>query len=295
MKFYREAKINIKLVEQNYTNYLPTEINISGLRVSFSILKSLYHSTNPAVIKIWNISQNTRNLIHNFGDEVTVFAGYVGEAGAQQIFIGQTTAVSHIYDQPEIVTVLECGDGEKYLNQLRVSLSFAAGTPARIIIDSIAKQMGLPVYEYSASNNLIYHQAVSEIDLGAKLLTTFCNKLGLQWSVQNGGLQIIPINGTIAQPFININQNTGMQGIPQRYTYKRFDLFRAEDAPNSGYKVNVALNPLILPGAGINLYSSHIDFKGPYRVENVRHEGDTYGSIWQSNLEVTELKPPLPS
>lgn len=139
--------------------------------------------------------------------------------------------------------------------------------------------------------------------MGKDALTLVCDKLGLQWSVQNNGLQVIPSNGTIQQAAIDVNENTGMQGIPQRFTYRRLDLYRpisvnanqAANAPKippsqpTGYKVSVALNPLVLPGSKILLSSTHLGFKGPYRVDNVRHEGDTFGFVWSSQLEVTEL------
>jgi hypothetical protein len=65
--------------------------------------------------------------------------------------------------------------------------------------------------------------------------------------------------------------------------------YKAIQQRNTGYKVNVALNPFILPGSKIDLASSHLNFRGPYRVETVRHEGDTFGFVWSSGIECTEL------
>ena len=292
MKFYRAATVKVRLRDKNF-NYTRT-ILLSGLRISFSITKSLAWATNSAVVKIWNLSQDHRNLIKDYGDEVTVFANYSNTGdpnfkASELVFVGNTTAVSHIYEQPEIVTILECGDGEFYVNQARVNLSFAAGTPARIIINAIASQMGIQLKPLPDVDNLEYRQGYKNIGMGKDALTDVCNKLGLQWSVQNNELQVIPLNGVFKGPIIQINESTGMQGVPQRYTYRRIDQYRSIYEPTTGYKVNVALNPLILPGSTIDLSSKHLDFRGPYRVENVRHNGDTFGYIWQSNLECTEL------
>jgi len=288
VKFYRQASARIKIRNANF-QYVD-EITIKDLRISFSITKSLAWSTNSCVLKIWNLSQKKRNIIKDFGDEVTIYAGYELAGGPEVLFIGQTTAVSHIYEQPEIISVLECGDGEKFINQLRISISYAANTSARTIIRGIASQMGIVISEFADSDDLIYRQGFKFNGMGKDALTTVCDKLNLQWSVQNNTLQIIPQGGTITQPTIQINQNTGMQGVPTRFTYRSLDLYRAINQPNTGYKVNVALDPFILPGAKIDLYSTHLDFKGPYRVETVRHEGDTFGFLWQTNLEVRELK-----
>lgn len=288
MKFYREAMLLVRIRNDDFTGYIATII-IKGLRVSFSIVKSLSSTTNSAVIRIWNLSQDNRNLIKDFGDEVTLYAGYRDEGGPQVLFIGDTTTVSHIYDLPEIVTVLECGDGEKYINQLRVSVSYAANVQARTIISGIASQMGIQFVEFASSNNLVYRQGFKYIGMGKDALDIVTDKLGLQWSIQNNQLQVIPVNGTISEPIIQVNQGNGMQGIPQRYTYRSLEPYRAIQQRNTGYKVNVALNPFILPGSKIDLASSHLNFRGPYRVETVRHEGDTFGFVWSSGIECTEL------
>lgn len=292
MKFYRTATLKIRIRNKDF-KYVQTII-LSGLRVSFSIVKSLAWATNSAVIKVWNLSQDHRNLIKDYGDEVTLYANYSNTGNfnakaSEVLFIGNTTAVSHIFEQPEIITVLECGDGEYYINQARVSLSFAAGTSAGIIINAIAQQMAIDLKPLPTFDNLEYRQGFKYIGMGKDALTDVCNKLGLQWSVQNNELQVIPLNGVFKGPIIQVNESTGMQGIPQRYTYRRLDLYRSINEPTTGYKVNVALNAVLLPGSTIDLASTHLNFRGPYRIENVRHEGDTYGSIWSSNLECTEL------
>jgi hypothetical protein len=303
MTFIREATVTVNIRKGDFSGYEIPPIEISGLRVSFSILKSLAWSTNSAVIKIWNLSQSIRNIIKDYGDQVILYAGYERGSGTQLLYLGDTTAVSHIYEFPEIVTILECGDGEKYLNQLRVSVSFAANTPARSVISAIAQQMGIEFVEFASTENLVYRQGFKGIGMGKDVLTNACNKLGLQWSVQNNQLQIIPLDGSIQQTPIEINENTGMQGVPTRFTYRSLYLYRpievnplqaplAPSIPPSrpvGYKVNTILNPLILPGSAVNLTSNHLGIKGPFRVENVRHEGDTYGFVWSSNLELTQL------
>lgn len=302
MKFFREIILRIRIRNQTFSGYERT-IFLRGLRASFSILKSLAWSTNTCTVRIWNLSQDHRNIIKDYGDEVTVYAGYKTAGGVQAIFIGDTTAVTHLYDQPEIITILECGDGEKFLNQLRVSLSFAEKTPAKTIIRAIASQMGLALIEFADSQNLIYRQPFNFIGMGKEALDEVCSKLSLQWSVQNQGLQVIPINGTINQPTVQISEQTGMQGLPQRYTYRRLELYRPTSYnvsqsqtgpriipnPTTGYKVNVVLTPMILPGSKVDLTCKHLKINSPFRVDNIRHEGDTYGFLWQSNLELTEL------
>lgn len=295
MRFYREAMVRVRIRNADFDGYTET-ILIKGLRVSFSILKSTSSTTNSAVIKIWNLSQDNRNLIKDFGDEVTLYAGYREQGGPQVLFVGDTTTVMHVYELPEIITVLECGDGDKYINRLRVSLTYGENISAQTIISDIASQMAnqetgepLRFVEFASSNNIVYRQGFQFVGMAKDALDSVCNYLGLQWSIQNNQLQVIPINGTISEPIIQVNESNGMQGVPQRYTYRALELYRSVEERNTGYKVNVALNPFILPGSKIDLASTHLKIRGPYRVETIRHEGDTYGLIWSSQIECTEL------
>lgn len=288
-RFYREARLRIRIRNKDFTGYIET-IEITGLRVSFSIVKSLAWSTNSAVVKIYNLNANHRNLIKDYGDEVTLYAGYQLDGGPQVLFVGDTTAVYHVFEFPEIISVLECADGDKFINQLRVAVSFAENTSARDIITAIAIQMGIPYDPLPSTDNLVYRQGFEFVGMGKDALSIVCAKLNLQWSVQNQRLQVIPLNGTIVQQPITVNGHTGMIGIPQRYTYRRIDLYRALDAPLTGYKVNMNLTPRISPGSRIILESQALNnIRGDYRVENVRHDGDTFGFVWITQLETTEL------
>jgi len=288
MKFDREAILQVRIRNKDFNGYTDTII-VKGLRISFTIIKSTSATTNSAVIKVWNLSQDNRNLIKDYGDQVTLYAGYKEDGGPQVLFVGDTTTVIHTYDVPEIVTTLECGDGEKYVNQLRVVLSFGANVQARTIISSIASQMGVTLLPIPSGFNLVYRQGFKYIGMGKDALNIVCDKLGLEYSIQNNQLQIIPVNGTIPESIIQVNEGNGMQGIPQRYTYRSLESYRSIDVRNTGYKVNVALNPSILPGSKIDLASTRLNFRGPYKVLTVRHEGDTYGFVWSSSLECIEL------
>jgi hypothetical protein len=318
MKFYRHASLRIRIRKGNFSGYEDPPLYITGLRVSFSIIKSIAWSTNSGIVKIWNLSNDHRNLIKDYGDEVTVYAGYIGSPptpaneidGPQILYIGDTTAVSHVYDFPEIVSILECGTQERFLNQRRVSFTYSANTPARTVLRGIADQMGIPIIQFADSDNLVYRQGVKFIGMGKDALALVANKLGLVADVQDQGLYIYPKNGTIVQPIVPINENTGMIGVPQRFTYKSLDLYSPITGPNvlaataaraaaapfippsrpTGYKVNTTLNPSILPGSLIELTSTHLNYlNGRNKVLNVRHEGDTFGFSWASQLEVVAV------
>lgn len=294
MRFYRRAFLRINLKIGKTETFEPSPILIDGLRISFNITKFKAWSTNSASIKIWNLSAKNRNLLKHYGDEVTLFAGYEqpGSNGAPQvIFSGYSNSVSHSFDQPEIVTTLECAEGELSSNQTsgRINVAYGANIPARTVLTSIAAEMKLPIVEFADSENLVYRNGYRFSGMGKDALDSVSRYLGLQSTNQKNVLHIIPINAKVNSIQIPVNQMTGMIGIPERFTYRRLQQYASSSAPTEGYRVNVLLNPSIIPGNTINLQSSHIDFSGPYSVEIVRHSGDTHGFDWITNLETLVL------
>lgn len=290
MRFLREASVRIQLINGSKDGYTDT-LFISGLKISFSIQKSMSWSINSANIKIWNLSANNRSALANFGDRVTLYAGYKQDTGTQVLFVGNTTTIQHVFDQPDIITVLECGDGELVINNPPISLSYVSSIQVRQIIIDVAKLMGLPIAVFSQSDDLIYRQGYNDCRTGREILIDLCNKINLQSIIEGNKLYIIPTKQSITESPIYVNENTGMQGVPQRFTYKNFYVTRSKKAPNTGYKINMQLNPLIFAGSKI-LFSSKIlgIEEAPYLVENIRHEGDTHGVLWTSQLQCVEIK-----
>lgn len=286
-EFIRNARLEVKIRNADFTGYERTLI-LEGLRVSFYIQKNLSITPNSGIIKIWNLSQSHRNLIKDYGDQVTVYAGYERGQGLELLYVGDTTAVYHSFDFPDIISTFECADGYKYINQKHVSLSFAPQTTVREVINKIATDMGIVVGEFSIPDSVVYGTGFSSVDLLKEALLKACALANLQVSVQNNKLQIIPINGTIIEQPFQISSDTGMIGVPERYTFVRSSFY--EKGPAIGYKVNTFLKPQILPGARVNLNSRYLGFQGIFRVETVKHNGDTYGPFWQTNLELTEVR-----
>lgn len=292
-KFRRIANVRIDLTKEyvagrkltigpdGYTGML----NISNLRMSFSIQKNFGWATNSCNLSIWNLSQQNRNVLKDFGDRITVSAGYIDDTGLQTLFIGDSTVVSHAYASPEIVTSIMCGDGDKILNNVVLNIKFDPGTPVESVIREIARQMGLPVIELVIPPGEVYEYGFSESRMGKDMMDMVCARVGLQASVQNNGFHILPLFGSTRRPPFLINAETGMIGIPERFTSKRQYVYAQN--PQNGWKVRTTLNPQILPGDRVNIVSKQVELpSGTFVVYSIRHEGDTYGNAWYSELEV---------
>lgn len=291
MQFDRVINFKVLLANPPPSSTYRGSLTVENLRIAFSIAKNMSPSTNTASVRVWNLSSNTRNELRIFGDQITLYAGY-RDPGPQMLFVGNTTLVSHIFAEPDIISVFDVGDGEKSLNNRLVNISFGPGTPVRTVIEEFARQLGLNIEEFQATENLVYPNGFSYAYLAKYGLDKACDAVNLIWSVQNNNLIILRNNTGSSKPVIEINENTGMIGTPERYTDKRQYLYQAlppNAAPKNGWKVRVFLRPDILPGQIIRLRSTKVRIDGFFYVFNIRHEGDNYGPTYESVMQVIEI------
>lgn len=294
--FKRIAAVKILLTKAIYPNQpIPVgpnaytgSISFSKLRIAFNIKKNISWATNSGSISIWNLSLDNRNRLEDFGDNVTLSAGYEEDIGPQILYIGDVCQVSHAYSQPDIITTLECGQSDRPLNNIRISVSYPPDTPVRQVIRDVAGYLKISILEFADTPNVVYPNGKPFNGMAKDLLDQACEYLGVRANLADNGLQILPLDQGSSVPPFQINANTGMIGVPQRYTYKGRQLYAV--GPETGWIVQTRLNPLINPGARVNIVSSRVDLpSGTFKVQSVRHQGDTYSDTWSSSFEVTLL------
>jgi hypothetical protein len=289
MQFDRVINLKVDLSNPPPSITYRGQLEISNLRIAFSVFKSESWSTNTANIRVWNLGESKRNELNSYGDGITLSAGYRQETGPEVLFRGNTSLVSHIWAEPEIISVFDCGDGEKTLNSILASWSFGANTPVRTVIEAYAGLLGLTIVEMTPTDNLVYALGHKYAGIAKDGLEKACKAVGLFPSVQNNNLVILKQGVGSGRPPVDVNPDTGMIGIPQRYTDRRQYLYRAlppNGAPKPGWKVRTLLRPDILPGDRIRLRSQRVDIDGIFYVISIRHEGDNFGPQFESLLEV---------
>lgn len=287
MQFDRVIQAKILITNDTYNGFIG-ELDIRNLRITFNVLKTFSLATNTASVRIYNLGPNNRNRLTGFGDQLRLFAGYRENANAELLFIGYVNKLTHNFAFPEIISTLECGDGERTLNNTTISISFGPKTPVRTVIESIAQQLNFPIAYFAPSENLVYENGTYETGLAKNLLDAACKKLNLQASIQNDNMIIIPDSGSTPKPAVEINAQTGMIGVPERYVDKRQFLYRAiqpNNPPKPGWLIRVLLRPDILPGDRIRVRSTKVDIDNELIVYSIRHQGDNYGPDFESIIE----------
>lgn len=261
-------------------------LKVDGLRICFSIKKTLTKEPNTLDLKIYNLSKSTRSAMKKAGAKITVTAGYQNEFG--MIFAGDARTVDHTHDQAEWVTHIQCGDGELAYRFARCSGSFASGTSIKDVIRHAVKSLGvnsgnledaLQSAKFRANLSQFIHgytahgKASGELD---KLLRS----AGLTWSIQNGALQVLQGTAPAKGAAILLSPSTGLIGSPDHGTPEKIGLPPV-------LKVKSLLRPAARCGGVIEIHSE--DVNGQFRVNQLEHTGDSANGDWFTNFEATSI------
>jgi hypothetical protein len=276
------------------------KIPAAPLRVSFDIDKTLSGTSNKSKFEIYNMSSQNRSKI-KAGYIVQMQAGYAGLMNT--IFVGNVDMKGARSERKgsDIVTIMECGEGESTIVMARLDQSYPSGTTLVQVLQDIADALnvndittdqgtgfgsivGIPNFTYGRGIS-VHGSCKDSLD---KLLKPF----GLRWSVQNGNLNIIPAtahngntaivvaSGSITDPnsgvtSFNPNNCTGLISTPS----------------NTGYytEFTALLNPNIVPGCLIQLICENTTINGYYRVNRAHYVGDTHDNKWQVMCECVPM------
>lgn len=261
-------------------------IRFGGLRVVFTIAKTLESTPNTGQISIYNASASSRNQIRTIGDAVELEAGYL-----QDEYQGRLAITADIMDivtekqGPDFVTTVKLGDGVEFLKTIKDSYSFKEGTTVKSIIQSITGKEGITVKGLGSVVDKAFANGFSEMGPLGPMLDKLVGKLGAQWSFQNNELQIIPKLGSNDSPVFELSAKTGMIGTPTRDV----ETSTITPAPQSdGWIVRALLRPEIGPGDRIKVVSTIEEANGIFHVKEITHAGDTEAGEWSSTMRVRE-------
>lgn len=270
-----------------------------GLKISFSVDKDLTQESNKTVLKIWNLTNDTRAKIEKADTLLEIYAGYKENGGVIKLFRG-TVIIAQTKDEgKDVVTELRLSDGEIALRDSIVSLSFPPDTDGRKIADTIAGEMGLTV-SYAADVQMeTYKNGFSYAGYAKDAMTEVCNAFGCDWSIQNGIIQIIMAGGTFADRGIVFSPSTGLIGSPERIIRskpsedketnsekRRRKEKKEKPEKQAGWEIKTLLFPSINPGDAVKVESRLVS--SWFRVESVTHEGELFGGSWNSKFKLIE-------
>lgn len=243
---------------------------VDGLDIKFKIEQSDEPNANKARIEIYNLSKTNRERVEKPGNYIILRAGYEGLVG--RVFEGDvpTGGVLTQKEGPDFVTVFEAGDGQKALANTNVNLSFKPGTNIKDVFQTVSSAFGLDKGPQIGIKDETFLQGLSLSGKASNIMTQLTSKQGLQWSVQDGVLQIYPIGGSIGGTAVYLSAETGLIGSPKRGDKK--------------LHIRSLLQARIRPGQLVVLNSSFL--KGQFVVHKCIHEGSTFDKAFYSTIEI---------
>lgn len=274
-------------------------LKVTDLRIQFEVVKTPHRTPNAAEIKIFNLNQDHENAIKREFDEVLVNVGYAGHA--RMILRGNIRRVRSYRDQQtERIVQIIAGDGDADFRKGTVNFTLAAGSSHGEVVDHIVGK--------SFRNTKKGHVVTS----GAKrlrgrvysgmardVLDDIAMESDAHWSIQDGVLQIVPVDSTLPNEAVKLTYDTGLLEAPEVDTKGiAFKCLLNPELRVNGKvwldnnelreKVSTAASKVpVTSGHG----SSHslpkkpkgiarLDPDGVYKLIKVVHKGDTHGDEW---------------
>lgn len=253
------------------------------LRISFRIEKSLESNPNTATIEIYNLAESSRSLVEQNGSVVQLRAGY-GE-NAKVLFLGDVARTTTKRSGPDIVTSIEAGDGEFAYQNASADISLGPGAKYSQVFSALGSRLGVNQGQVKITNpNDQFQQGYSYSGMARDALDVLTEKQGLEWSIQDNQLQVLPADVATDETVIVLNPGTGLVGSPFKTKILRPDLARVgKGKEEAGVNVTSLLNPEIRPGRRIKVEAQFVN--GLFKVERVIHSGDTHSTQFYSEVE----------
>jgi hypothetical protein len=269
-------------------------LDLSDLRIKFSVKQSSAQTPNAADIRVYNLSADTAIQVKSQFKRVILNAGYDSNYGVifqgniKQVIIGRESATETFID-------IIAGDGELAYNFAVVSTSIAKGSDANSHIQACLKPMAALGVTSSGNSSVSSPQALPRGKVlhgnARNYLRAIAKTNQYSWSIQNEQVQFVRTKSYLPGTAVLLTAQTGMVGTPQQTT--------------QGVNVKCLLNPFIQINGRVKLDNTTIQqlkidltlkpgsttnvamplaSNGIYFVLAVEHNGDTRGIDWYTNV-----------
>lgn len=266
------------------------------LHVKFSFEKADVENPNTGKVTIWNLNKEHLAALEKKDCIVAVRAGYAGSIS--EAFQGTVTHASTTKEGADCMTEIELSSGMVELRDTDFSLSYAEGTKTDVIYQEAAAQMGLPL---SSSAGAVERPTVLTAGFsfvgGAKSLLNRVTRMdGINWTIQDGVLQLLKPGEPISMNCYELNAQSGLIGVPKRVNISAGSgsskggsetAQAGGESAQLGWEVTYLMNLAIGVNSYIHISSEAVN--GYFRVQKISIDGDNYEGDWQCKATVLEV------
>lgn len=267
---------------------IPNAVQVDGLRVQFSISKSLGSDPNTCEIIVTNLAERTRAEFQDEPRKVILEVGFDGEL--MHLFSGDVSWAASVKNGSDWETALQVRDGGRGYSNARVNRSYDRGTAAITAIRECAAAFGLSLPPAVDRRPELQKQFAAGVVLAGKAsdeLSRLLAPFNLGWSFQDGQLQILAAGDVRAGQAIVIEEGSGMIGSPSFQAPASSRGKKAKRGTGSGpvLSVDTLLYPQIAPGGIVEVRGRNIHSQ--WKVRKVDHQGDSWGEA-RTSIEAIE-------
>lgn len=197
--------------------------DVSDLRITFSIVKTMVMEPNSSTIVIYNLSAETENNIMMNAVRVTVEAGYVG---AQFGVIFDGDILQTLRDKPDAATyelTIIALDSDASVNFEIANYSVLKGQTARTVVDHIVNSAQYPVTMGTISDGLSNTPALTRgkvfFGKSSDYLRQIAQSNNCQYYMENGQINIVNMADEPDGTILDLSVSSGLLGTPQQTDY----------------------------------------------------------------------------
>lgn len=252
-------------------------LRVTDLDVAFRIERDLKPEPSTAEIDLYNLTPDHRKQLQELPEDarVTLEAGY--ESGTSVLFRGDLTSAVTMRDGTDLVTRVIAGDGSAARRTARVSQSFAPNTPLPSVMGAITDAMGVDTGNVADIARAVLDGGRRLLEGGLTLsgnaaseLTRLTRSSGLEWSVQDGRLQLLREGRALDGTAVLLSPDTGLIDAPE-----------LDD--KGQLRARTLIIPDLFPGRRVQVASEFVT--GLFRVERAAYTGETNGEEWTIEID----------
>ena len=270
-----------KVTKDSFGNTIGVPSAVRPLRVDFKVEKTIQSSPNKATVEIYNVKNETRSAMQENGAVCIIEAGYVENFG--QIFKGQLEYSNTVNNGTDWITSFQSSDGAVARRTSRINETFAPGSQIKAVLKSVAQSLRVEMGNASeAFDGGDFRKGITEFTKGvtlsgksADILDKLTKTTGLEWSIQDGQLQVLKSGKTVERETEIVSVGSGMIGSP-------------ELGEKNQLKVTSLMRATFYPGQKIKISSKQFD--GYFKIHSLTHRGSTWGNDWITEMECKEAK-----
>ena len=259
------------------------------LRISFSLDKADTTTQNEATISVWNLNKEHKAVLEKDDCLVVLSAGY--GTNLALAFCGAVTSSATSQDGADMVTEIHVTDSLIEIRDTYISISYAGTINTKKILQDIASKMGVGIVFAPKATFKDFLNGYTFVGQAKTALNKVCNSAGLEWSLQNGVLQIKKPNTTITDMVYVLSPETGLLDIPTRLSQSAEtakDGNTTSKKNQTGWEVRYFMNLAIGVNDFVKLESKVAT--GYFKVNKIKINGDNFGGEWTCTAELLEVK-----